>query len=464
MEKNVAEFLQKAGYTVNEAAQNVIRECDTWYRGEETDFHQRININGVKVILKTLNFAKRCCADDANLCELVEVNASENEAQFEAIKEILAANRFGVMYRKQLESMSASGTVGAYIRLDNAETFDDGSIRGGFIAINYCNAANIYPLTVINDEVIECAFYGESLYRTEDESTLVVFTKNELGRYVAETFYFKDEKEEIEKRSVIELGEVKPFSIMRTAEVNNRKNMEGYGYPKLYTSIPVLKALDLAYNILYGDLDKGEKLVFINELLSCIAVDNNGQHMLTPQQKEVFVLLGEKLPEQNSVIHEYNPELRIDAITKIFEMCLSLLSMSFGFGTKKYTFEGGQIKSATEYIGERQDSMQELNKQREEAAQYITDIVHAVKWFANEYNGGTFDIDEEVNIDFDDSYITDRATELERKRTDALSFDIPMLKVWYLMDAYNLAEDEAKKLVAEGNDLNMDDGGEKEDS
>ena len=39
--------------------------------------------------------------------------------------------------------------------------------------------------------------------------------------------------------------------------------------------------------------------------------------------------------------------------------------MQFGYGTKKYTFENGQIKTATEYIGAKQDAMQELNKKIE---------------------------------------------------------------------------------------------------
>ncbi len=38
---------------------------------------------------------------------------------------------------------------------------------------------------------------------------------------------------------------------------------------------------------------------------------------------------------------------------------------------------------------------------------------------------------------------------MERKRNDALSFDIPKLAVWYLMDAYNLTEEEAAQLVEE---------------
>lgn len=66
-----------------------------------------------------------------------------------------------------------------------------------------------------------------------------------------------------------------------------------------------------------------------------------------------------------------------------------------------------------------------------------------------EYIPKSFTLDQEILVDFDDSYITDREAELERKRNDALSFDIPELTIWYLMEAYSLTEDEAKKLVKE---------------
>lgn len=394
--------------------------------------------------MDSINFAKRCCSDDANLCEVIEINTGESS--FDGINDILSDNRFNVMYRKQLERMSADGTVGAYIRIVDAEEVN-GTLSGGKIRINYCNAECIVPLTVENDEIIECAFVGESMVRSADMTTLVLFTLDEGGRYVADTFTFKDESE-VESTS-IQLGDVKPFAVMRTAEVNNIDNMDGYGYPKLYSSIPVFKALDLAYNILYGDLSKGEKLVFINELLSCIAEDKEGNKFLTPQQKELFVLLGEKLPTQDSLIHEYNPELRIEEITKIFETLLSLLSMTFGYGTKKYTFENGKITTATEYVGSKMDSLQELNKQRDESKKYIEGICRAVAWFSNTFEHTAYAIDSEINVDFDDSLIVDRESELERLRNDAMSFDIPILTIWYLMKAYNLDEKEATKLLTE---------------
>lgn len=452
------EKLKQLGFTYNQKAQNIIEECDQWYTNEESEFHTRKNLNDQEVKLEKLNFAKRCCADDANLCEIVEINAGESENKFDGVQEILDENRFGVMYRKQLERLAASGTVGAYIRLDNATLLDNGSVTGGDIRINYINAAGIAPLTVENDEIIECAFVGSDLVRGKNEQTLVVFQRDEKGLYTAETFVFDENNREIADRHVIlQLGDVKPFSIMRTAEVNNLDDMEGYGLPKLYNAIPALKIVDLCWNILNGDLSKGDKLLLINELLATIKKNDEGKPIMTAEQKKLFILLGEKLPDQKSLIQEYNPEIRTGQIKEAMELALSLLSMMFGYGTKKYTFENAQIQTATQYIGERQDEMQELNKQRQEAIDYIEGLVEAIIWFSNTFQGTTWELDEEICVEFDDSYIEDKNSKLERMRADALSFpEVKEFTIQYVMEVLNCEREEAISYI-NGEDPDADD-------
>ena len=447
MEGCVKNFLQTRGYTVNDNALGKIKICDDWYSNRVIDnFHKRKTVNGQQYELTRLNFGKRCCSDDANLCEVLEINAGDGD-QYDFVKEVLHKNQFNTQYRKQLEKTSADGTAACYIRLDNATFMDDNSVKGGDIKLNYVEADAFTPLTVENDIVTEAAFSGSTLVKGEKQTTLVLFTVDN-GKYMAETHVFNKKGEEVKDKAVTaRLGEVKPFAVMRNAEVNNLDDMIGYGLPKLWDAIPALKVVDLCYNVLFSDLDKAEKIILVNELLC--EFDDNGKPKLTPEQKKLFVFTGEKLPEEKGMIQEYNPEIRVDQITKSFELALSLLSMSFGYGTKKYSFENGQITTATEYMGERQDQMQELNRQRQEAIRYIQDICKAVMWFANTFQGKAFTLNQEIMVDFDDSYITDREAELERKRNDALSFDIPELTIWYLMEAYSLTEDEAKKLVKE---------------
>lgn len=446
MEGCVKEFLQKKGYTVNDNALTVIQACDDWYSNRIIeDFHKRKTLNGIPYELNRLNFGKRCCSDDANLCEVLEINAGDGE-QADFVNDALGKSEFNTQYRKQLEKTSADGTTACYIRLDNATFMDNGSVQGGSIKLNYVEADAFMPLTVENDIVTEAAFSGSALSKGKKQTTLVLFTLGENGMYTAETHVFDDKGNEIkDMETIVQLGDVKPFAVMRNAEVNNLDDMTGYGLPKLWGAIPALKVVDLCYNVLFSDLDKSEKIILISELLC--EFDENGRPKLTPEQKKLFVFTGEKLPEEKGMIQEYNPEIRVDQVTKSFELALSLLSMSFGYGTKKYSFENGQITTATEYVGERQDQMQELNRQRQEAIRYIQDICRAVMWFANTFQGKSFNLDQEILVDFDDSYITDREAELERKRNDALSFDIPELTVWYLMDAYSLTEEEARKMV-----------------
>lgn len=447
MESCVVSFLKKKEYNINTKAMDIINTCDDWYSNRKINaFHERRTLQGESYELSRLNFAKRCCSDDANLCEVIEINAGEDE-QNTVVNKILSDSKFNTQYRKQLEKTSADGTAACYIRLDNATVYDNNSVKGGEIKLNYVEANAFIPLTVENDVVIEAAFSGSKLYKGKKQTVLVMFTLDESKMYRAETHVFNQAGEELKEfEKIIQLGDVKPFAVMRNAEVNNLDDMEGYGLPKLWNAIPMLKVTDLCYNVLYSDLDKSEKIILVNELL-CEFDKDTGKPNLTPEQKKLFVFLGEKLPKDKELIQEYNPEIRVDQITKVFELALSLLSMSFGYGTKKYSFENGQIVTATEYIGERQDQMQELNRQRQEAVTYIQDICKAVMWFSNQFCATSYKLDDEICVDFDDSYITDKETELERKRNDALAFDIPQLTVWYLMDAYNLAENEAKALV-----------------
>ena len=129
---------------------------------------------------------------------------------------------------------------------------------------------------------------------------------------------------------------------------------------------------------------------------------------------------------------------------------LSLLSLKFGYGSRKYSFENGQIKTATEYIGTKQDSMQELNKQRQNLTDYIEGIITALLWFSNAFNKTNYALDSEVTIGYDDSFIIDRQSELEAMRQDAQTFGLPKLVIKYLMEKYNLSEEDATKWYNEG--------------
>ena len=440
-------FFAQRGYFVDSNALNIIYETNEWYRNTEKSFHRMYTVNNQTYDLERMNFAKRVCADDANLIEAIDITVSENDDVNGIVKKILADNKFKKMYRKQTEQMSANGTVGCYVRIDDADLYEDGTFRGGKIRLEYCDTLSIFPLTVINDEIVEVAFYGANIVDSKRTYTIVMFTKNERGNYVAETHYFNEYQEEDDtKTQIVELSDVKPFAIMRVAEDNNL-DMRGYGYPKLWSSIASLKILDLSMTMWSRDLEKSDKMLLINEALGKYDPKTGKIKPPSPQMKKIFVQVGkDKLPDEKSLVQEFNPEVRIDQVVKSIETALSLLSMSFGYGTKKYTFENGRIVTATEYIGDRQDAMQEVNKQRDESIDYITDIVKAIVYFYNLTQGTNISVDE-VDVDFDDSYIEDRNSVADSMRQDALSFNIPKLTEMYLKKKYGFDDDDVKEIM-----------------
>ena len=99
MESCVLSFLQKKGFTVNTKAAEIINTCDDWYSNRMIKgFHNRRTVQGVEYELSRLNFAKRCCSDDANLCEILEINAGKGE-QADEVNSILGQSEFTMTIR-----------------------------------------------------------------------------------------------------------------------------------------------------------------------------------------------------------------------------------------------------------------------------------------------------------------------------------------------------------------------------
>lgn len=448
------EYLESKGYRINQNAYQKIQAADDWYRTRGTDAHKALTVTGETYELERMGFAKRAAADDANLCEVLEINAGAND---ETVQEVLNKNKFQTEYRKQLELTSAEGTTACYVRLDNADLMTDGSLNGGEISLNYIDALGFVPLTVVNDEVLEAAFCGDSISGTEESTTLVICTLRPDGKYQYETVTWDNEGKP-SAPVVVPLGEVKPFAVMRTAEVNNISGMKGFGFPKVYGAIPIFLGLDAAFTALLSDVRDSEKITFINERIC--GFDNNGQPLPpNPKLKKRFVFLGEKLPEAQSLLKQEAPDIRVEMFKPTIELLLSIMSTKFGYGTRKYSFEQSQLQTATQYIGERQDMMQELNKQRYQARQYIEGIVRAILWFDNQFRGASHNLAEEVTIEFDDSYIESRAERLESYRQDALSgLGGVKVKALYLAEKYNLAPEEAEAWAAM-EDFDLEEGG-----
>ena len=86
--------------------------------------------------------------------------------------------------------------------------------------------------------------------------------------------------------------------------------MEGFGLPKLWNAIPMLKAIDLCYNVLYSDLDKAEKIL----LVPVIQPDITGHSPVCGCLLQLPAVLGVKLVTRKKCVDCFRlfPGPRID--------------------------------------------------------------------------------------------------------------------------------------------------------
>ena len=132
---------------------------------------------------------------------------------------------------------------------------------------------------------------------------------------------------------------------------------------------------------------------------------------------------------------------------------LDLFSFKCGLGFHRYKFETGNITTATEYTGSRQDLVQSANKNQISIETALIGIVRGILWAAKNLLGAEVDPDTPISVNWDDSYITDAETRMGQMRDDALSGLLPRYK--YLAARYGVSEEEARKLAEEARTENQ---------
>jgi len=110
----------------------------------------------------------------------------------------------------------------------------------------------------------------------------------------------------------------------------------------------------------------------------------------------------------NFSINEINMELRADSHETGLQRNIDLLSDLCGFGSGKYNYQTGRIKTATQIVSEQSDLFRNLKKHELLAEKVIKDLVRAILFLMSE------DYMQEVTVNFDDSIIDDTETTITR--------------------------------------------------
>ncbi len=450
-------FIKGKGYDMTQQVlmQEHITNWESWYKGIVGSFHNYFIYNGTNKVHQkklSLQMGKKICEDWANLLmnERVEFISEGNEK----LLEILDDNDFWVLANQGVEMTFAQGT-GAFVVGINDVLYDEETdvfdMAEGKIEIQFVTADKIYPLSFSNGNITECAFVTHKTINGEQFAFVSMHIKeNEL--YVIKNYMlkikngnYKDVTDKLaDSMQEFKTGMTIPwFGILKPNIINNVVKDSPYGMSIFGNSIDILKALDNVYDSMNNDVQNGRSRIFVSAEM--LKIDTEGNQKLTFDANDTtFYQLPTTMDDEN-MIKNITTDLRITDHKECIETNLNILSSKVGFGERHYKFDSSNIATATQIISENSTLFRTLKKHEVLLENCLYELFEAIMEISNKFLGGTFDLNSEITIDFDDSIIEDKNTEMAR---DLILVNSGIMEKWeYRMKHLGEDEETAKKSV-----------------
>lgn len=409
---DVLAWLNKRGHrTVSADFYTQINTWMLWYKGKVDTFHKYRVYNGASFVgceRFSLGLPKLVCEDWANL--LLNERVTIDADGYPGLQDTLDRNNFAVRANQLVELAFAGGT-GAFVEYLDAQ---------GLPLIDYVRAEMIYPISWDNGEITECAFASvrkigkvEALYiqRHLLENGAYTIYNDYVDSKTGQPLPLPDGVE-----GEVHTGSAAPlFQIIKPNIVNNVDLDCPMGLSVFANALDAVKEADLVFDSYCNEFTLGRKRIILPlNMVEVQALDDAvGQPTFDPND---VLFYGIDLGDDAHKPVEIDLHIRADEHEKGLQRGLDCVSSKCGLGTTRYRFEQGTAKTATEVVSEKSDLWQNICKHTIVLKKALQDLVRVLAFL--EGAGVTA-----VNIDMDDSVITDEDTEYQRlKELAAMGF------------------------------------------
>ena len=454
--KVVGGYLKKSGYNVSYIDySNKIQEFFSWYRGN-TPWHEYKVWTGkgsIGLRRASLDMAKIACEDMASLLlnERVNINMADNNSQ-KFINEALDDNNFWVMGNQLIEIMCALGS-GAFVE----NVFSD--VKGeNYNSIDYIHGDMIFPLSWDNGQITECAFGKISREDDKIYYTLIIHEIGDDGNYIIKIVTIDSEgkvalpsnlAKGADYIETIETGISIPlFQIIKPNIVNNYDKTCPLGMSIYGNSIENLKSIDMKYDSWRNEFDTGKRKIFIKSDMMNVQykIDNAEVTPVVDPSDTIFYQI--EWQKDDVPIHEFSPTLRDAEHANSLDVELKLFSRKVGLGDSFYAFNNGAVaRTATEVISTNSALFRNLRKHELILEKALIGMCRALLSLENAFNGGSYDVWQEITVDFDDSIIEDKEKEMQQAMAE---FQAGVTdRADYFVKTRNMTREQAIKFINE---------------
>lgn len=397
-----------------------------WYRGHVNKIHERKIYNGKNYIttrLKSLQMAKKVCEDWANLlmnekCDIILPDEVANKR----LATILHETNFWVKANETVEKSFALGLGALVLSADGIKVGDKGTVKtdNTTLKIDFVDRFKITPLVIEDNEIKEVAF----VFDGSAEVIYIIHTRDDAGMYVINNFkYRKRDDKLIEEYSFNTKSELPWFQIIRPF-ISNNDIANGYdiglGMSVFANSLDTLHAIDNKYDSFDNEYIAGRKRLHVSDEAWAVHNKKDGSQDVTfhPMDTIYYQLPGGR---NERLLADLSGPLRAQDHITALNAELNIFSSKVGMGESYYRFDGqGSTPTATQIISENSALYKSLSKHQiliEAALRNltITTIEASVNFTSNPIILSP-DKYAEIKVDFDDSIIEDKGTEMERDK------------------------------------------------
>lgn len=431
-----------------------------WYKGYDPTFHSYKIFTGMKEPkLKTrkhLPTSQIICETWANLLLNEKTDFKMEKEDKEKMDKILFDNNFWHKGNALVQKAFAL-SIGAFV-VDVAgleADLEKGTITSkekAKIKIQCVNATRIYPITIENGEITECAFATQN---TQNSYISLHLIDEETKHYIIYVLHYKDKEFktfDYERSYKFDtLSDIPFFAPIYPNIVDNDDIDNQLGCSIFQNHIDQMKSIDVKYDLFYHEFIHGKKRTYISTKIKM--VDNKYELVdtLNNTDDDVYSLpIGE---DGKNLIQVDSSDLRTQQCVEALNSELSMLGYSVGFGKGFLTFNaesaGRPIQTATASMMQNNDLFRSTHRHEiiiEQALKkLLTAIVYANNTFTDQPKFSE-NAKDNIEILFDDSVFEDKEAEKNTARTDMQNGLIS--EVDYLTKFYGYTEEEAKgKLV-----------------
>lgn len=423
MNNLVIKFLKEKGY--NNVSTDYYNFVDLWetYWKNESDYITYTDDYKIQHRLYTLGMAKRVCEDWASIIssEQDEIT-TDKPINDEYVEKIVKELRLKTNLPQCVEIASWSGSCGAVIRLFNIKVVNgklekSDKTRQELIKVS---AKNIVPLTIENGVIKEVAIVSDSIVKGKKAIYIELHQIVKDGYKISNIYLDAKTGKQVTKDGILEEFETKSFIplfyILTPPKFNSIDNNNGLGMSIYADALPQIEASDITYNNFVMDFYLGGKKVFYNKKIvgTRTITDENGNPKDIPiypddVTKQQWKVIGNGMENVNDepLYKEYNPELRTEEDKNGVQFALDTLSFKCGFGTKYYQFNGSTVVTATQYMGDRQDLVQNAKKFRDNLNEFTCGIIRASLLIGRMLLGENVTEDCNIEVANVDGFLTD---------------------------------------------------------